>query len=83
MCKIVFVLLHTFVLCIAHYCTSLFAHGLKSHFCMALARIALALSGLPGLTHQQVKAGEVTLTRQTRKTIQENVWRAQKMSNII
>ena len=28
-------------LCIEHYCTSLFTHGLKYNFCMAFARIAL------------------------------------------
>ena len=53
------------------YCTSLFVHGLNSHFCNAFARIALALCALPGcsgLTHQQVKAGEVTLTRQCKES---------------
>ena len=56
---------------------------LKSHFCMAIVRIALALRALPGLTDLQFNAGDVTLTRQMRKMIQMDVWCAKKMSNIL
>ena len=41
------ILLHIFILCIAHNCTLLFTHGLKSHFCMAITRTALTLCAMP------------------------------------
>ena len=71
-CFVYFILLHSFVCAWAQFS---FLHGLR--------KISLKTGALPGLTHQQVKAGEVTLTRWMRKMIQVNLWYAKEMSNIL
>ena len=51
-------------------------HTLALHYLLmgsAFAKLVSALCALPGLIHQQVKAGKVTLTRWMRKMIQVNV----------
>ena len=56
MCKMI-CLLHIFDSCIAHYCRSLFTHGLMSRFCMAFA--SSLCPAWPGWPHSPaLRAGQ-------------------------